>query len=300
MIKPMVSILSAVFNEEKYIREMIQSVMDQKHAAWELLFVDDGSTDSTLSLIRAAATEDSRIKVIAHGEKLGKVRAFNLAFEAASGDIIVLLAGDDRLPPDSLAVRSFALKDYGSGVPAVVYCKLKTFSADSRFDGMVLPRGTATSKSGGVIAMTRCLSSLIFPIDETLIAEDLWIGMLAENYATTVVHKTTVVLDYRIHSDNSNPRGRPFVEMSMAMAARHAAWKAILTSREHQLNMHIRTRLEGFYRAETMRQNGNTLRILTVRELPLIDRMALASMSHATLYWVRTRLYRAMSGHRNA
>src|SRR6187200_2452417 len=99
-----VSILSPVFNESLYIDEMIRTVVAQSHSDWELLFVDDGSTDETADLIHTWTLTDPRIKLVSRDQKLGKVAAFNRAFDESSGSLLVLLAGDDRLPPDSLAI----------------------------------------------------------------------------------------------------------------------------------------------------------------------------------------------------
>ena len=88
---------------------MIDSILVQSHRDWELLFVDDGSEDDTVELIEKAAGKDSRIRLVSAARKLGKVKAFNHCYAAATGQIMVLLAGDDRLPARSLAARAASL-----------------------------------------------------------------------------------------------------------------------------------------------------------------------------------------------
>ena len=83
-----ISILSPVFNEELHIEEMIESVQAQDHQDWEICFVDDGSTDATVAKIQAAAARDPRLRLIAHGSKLGKAAAFNRAYAAATGEVV--------------------------------------------------------------------------------------------------------------------------------------------------------------------------------------------------------------------
>jgi glycosyltransferase involved in cell wall biosynthesis len=214
-----ISILSAVYNEAAHIGEMVQSVLSQSEIGWELLFVDDGSTDNSVDVIRRFAGEDCRIRLVSHGVKLGKVSAFNKAFAESKGDVIVLLAGDDRLPPDSLSIRYRAMAAVGHDSPAAAFFKIRTFSKFRKFDGMVLPRGKSSSRSGGSIAMNRTLAEILFPIEESLVSEDIWLGAASVDLASSIIQKSDVVLEYRIHDGNSNPRNRPFDEMTESICA---------------------------------------------------------------------------------
>ena len=77
MSEPLVSILMPVFNEEKYISKAIDSVLSQTYINFELIIIDDGSTDKTSKVIKRYS--DKRISFYQPG-KIGKVAAFNLAF----------------------------------------------------------------------------------------------------------------------------------------------------------------------------------------------------------------------------
>ena len=63
-MQPVVSVIMPAYNTEKFIGESIQSVRDQTYANWELLVVDDGSTDQTADIIRQHATQDARVKYL--------------------------------------------------------------------------------------------------------------------------------------------------------------------------------------------------------------------------------------------
>ena len=218
-----VSILSAVHNEELHIKEMIASVREQTYCDWELLFVSDGSTDATESLITEASRQDERVRLVRGGCKIGKVAAFNLSFEASKGDVIVLLAGDDTIPPTSLADRLARFSDVNPVEDDVVaFFKLRLRSANPRHDGTTLPRGEGGSHSGGTITMTRHLAERVFPVDASLVSEDLWLVRASEGMAE-VRESPIVVLNYRIHAGNSNPRDRDFATMNAAMAQRNRA-----------------------------------------------------------------------------
>lgn len=294
-----VSVLSAVHNEEAFLREMLSSLHAQTHRNWELILVSDGSTDRTMDIVQKACLEDSRVKAAGTGEKVGKAAAFNRAYDASSGDIIVLLAGDDTLPPSSLETRVNALAGIDPATTcAVGFFKFRVMSDNPRVDGIILPRGHATSRSGGVFAMSRALAQIIFPVDERLISEDIWLSHASEALADTVREDPTIVLNYRIHSGNSNPRQRPFPEMSEAMAARHEAWRLLTESDRLQLPPSTKKRLQDLYSAELLRRRGRPLDLLFLKNLPFPDRAAMAAMSTPSLYRVRTLLDRYLSGRR--
>lgn len=64
MEKKIVSIIVPVYNAEKYLHRCIQSILNQSYKNWEAIFVNDGSTDSSLSLLQEYAKKDSRIRII--------------------------------------------------------------------------------------------------------------------------------------------------------------------------------------------------------------------------------------------
>lgn len=291
-----ISVLSPVFNEQTYIGEMLDSLRAQSHTDWEVCFVDDGSTDATVALIQEAAAADERIRLVQHGEKLGKATAFNRAYAASTGDGIVLLAGDDRLPPDSLAIRSADLESCRPGELGLAAYKLRSFSDDPSFDGMELPRGDATSASGGVLTFTRELADLVFPIPESLPSEDIWLGFAGPALTHRYVRNPVVVLEYRIHPGNSNPRGRDFETMSASIGPRHEAWRLLLEQDRFELPESDRAHLAALYAAEKHRRDGDVPAILRQRGLSLAERGSLAAMANARLWRARNRFYKVLSG----
>lgn len=90
----MVSIISPVFNAELYIRECIQSVIEQTYNDWELLLINDGSTDSSGTICEEYASNDSRIKAI-HKENTGVSDTRNIGLDIAKGEYILFLDADD-------------------------------------------------------------------------------------------------------------------------------------------------------------------------------------------------------------
>lgn len=105
-MKPLISIITPTYNHEDYIEQCIESVQGQlRYKNWELLVIDDHSSDSTVKLVRKKMKEDKRIKLIMHKKnwgifKLGK--SYNEALIKSKGDLIAILEGDDYWPEDKL------------------------------------------------------------------------------------------------------------------------------------------------------------------------------------------------------
>jgi glycosyltransferase involved in cell wall biosynthesis len=90
-----VSIVMAIYNTEKYIGEALESVLSQNHKNFELIAVDDCSTDGSARIIDAAKTKDSRIRVIRLDKNQGRMRAFAIGIGNCRGSYITALDSDD-------------------------------------------------------------------------------------------------------------------------------------------------------------------------------------------------------------
>lgn len=295
MSSPLVSILCPVWNEENHLSAMIASVRAQAYEAWELVLVDDGSTDSTPLILAQEAANDSRVRLVGDGERLGKVRAFNRAAAHARGEIICHLGGDDLATEDALAARVAAL---GSFVEekAVGFFKINAFAGDPS-SGTVLPRGIHGSRSGPSTTFTARLSEEIFPIPEALPSEDLWLAAAGAGLADHVIHDRRVVCNYRWHAGNSNPRAKSFTEMSDAMHARMKFAPLLLEWGEGRLAPETAAKLREQAALEELRRKGDVLGILRA-DAPLADRMGQASMAHPRLWRIRQALGTRASGWR--
>ena len=97
----MISIIMPVYNSEKYISEAIESVCNQSYKNWELLIVNDGSTDYTSKIIDDFAKKDSRIKVF-HRKNEGVSMARNFALNQICGEYITFIDSDDMYHADRL------------------------------------------------------------------------------------------------------------------------------------------------------------------------------------------------------
>jgi glycosyltransferase involved in cell wall biosynthesis len=93
--KPKVSVITVTFNREAFIREAINSVLAQSFTDWELLVIDDASTDNTKSIVDEYISKDSRIKYFRNEQNLGIAKTRNRGLELAEGEYIAPLDSDD-------------------------------------------------------------------------------------------------------------------------------------------------------------------------------------------------------------
>lgn len=98
--EPLVSIITPAYNSEPFIAETIQSILNQSYTNWELIIVDDCSTDETFNVIKKFS--DHRIKLFQLEENSGAAVARNHAMEKASGNFFAFLDSDDLWTKDKL------------------------------------------------------------------------------------------------------------------------------------------------------------------------------------------------------
>ena len=128
-----ISVILPVFNEEMYIKRAIESVLDQSLADFELIVVNDGSTDDTLDIIKGF--DDERIIVIDQSNR-GPGASRNSALYAASGDYIMFLDGDDWYCPDALetAYSEVTSRDCDISIFQIIKYDGENYSENSWFN----------------------------------------------------------------------------------------------------------------------------------------------------------------------
>lgn len=108
--RPSVSILVAAFNHADYIGALIESVLRQTYRDFELIIVDDGSTDATFEIACGYANNDPRVRVFRHNNR-GVTATRNRAMELSAGDFVSIVDSDDLLPPTRLALQVDAIEN---------------------------------------------------------------------------------------------------------------------------------------------------------------------------------------------
>lgn len=110
--KPLVSVLMTAYNREKYIVEAIDSVLASTYLNFELIIVDDCSTDTTVNKAELCAVNDSRVSIYKNNKNLGDYPNRNQAAKYASGEYIKYLDSDDIIYPQGLEVMISCMESY--------------------------------------------------------------------------------------------------------------------------------------------------------------------------------------------
>ncbi|MFA6339053.1 MAG: glycosyltransferase family 2 protein [Candidatus Paceibacterota bacterium] len=102
-LNPKVTVLMPVYNSEKYLREAIDSILNQTFKDFEFLIINDGSTDKSSEIIKSY--KDSRIRLIENLENLGMADNFNKGIELAQGEYVVRMDSDDISLPNRIETQ---------------------------------------------------------------------------------------------------------------------------------------------------------------------------------------------------
>lgn len=146
-----ISIIIPCYNSEKYLSACMDSVLAQSFGDFEAILIDDGSKDDTLSVARAYAQKDARVRVLAK-ENGGVAAARNLGLDHARGEWITFVDSDDLLPEDALSALLSGVRE---DVDMVV-CAHETFDEAGRRE-MVIPETRWMDKQGEA---KRCAAAL--------------------------------------------------------------------------------------------------------------------------------------------
>ena len=117
----LVSIVSPAWNSSKFIGETIESVQQQTYSNWELLVIDDASTDDTVDVVSSYCIKDNRIKCIKLPKNMGPGMARQKGIELARGQFIAFLDSDDLWYPQKLQKQISFMKNFGCAFTCTAY-----------------------------------------------------------------------------------------------------------------------------------------------------------------------------------
>lgn len=142
MNQPLVSIISPTYNHEKFIRDCIESVLAQSYTNWEMVIIDDGSTDGTFTIASEYARKDQRIKAFTQTNvgifRLGE--SYNFALKQCSGKYVAILECDDVWLPYKLSTQVDVLEKNPQCV--LSWGKAYLSSIDLKSDYYLAPQNT--------------------------------------------------------------------------------------------------------------------------------------------------------------
>ncbi|MCC7359780.1 MAG: glycosyltransferase family 2 protein [Anaerolineales bacterium] len=223
---PTVSVIMAAYNAAPYLAAAVNSVLAQTERAWELIVVDDGSTDDTPAVL-ARYSDDPRFSVIAQANG-GPAAARNRGLEAAQGTLIALLDADDvwrpgylaamraALEADPQAVAAFAGWQYmdasGAPLPQVVIAQAEGLAEALSWRNPLVPSGAVIRRA----ALEQCggFDPALRGVEDW----DLWLRLAAVGGLVVVPQ---VLVFYRTHAENLSDQVDGMEANQRALLAKH-------------------------------------------------------------------------------
>ncbi len=201
------SVAMATYNGEKYIKEQIESILNNMTENDELIISDDGSTDNTIQIIKKYQSQDERIKLI-EGPKKGVKQNFANAIENTKGKYIFLSDQDDIWMEDKM---NKILKKFKDGYTVIthdanVINENKEKIINSFFEYRKSGKGIIkniwkNTYIGCCMAFDSNIKKYILPIPNNIEMHDQWIGIIGEIKGKSYFLKDKLI-NYRRHEDN--------------------------------------------------------------------------------------------------
>lgn len=206
---PTVSVIIPAYNAEKYIEETVDSVLKQSYQNFEIIIVNDGSTDLTKDILDRLAKKDSRI-IVFHKENSGVSNSRNVGISLSKGEYLAFLDADDYWLEDNLLLKVKALEnndcdfvysdrydtdEYLNIIDTAIF-KQKSVALDNILLGKehIIP--------SNLIVNRKCTENpkIRFSPELSNLADQHFCAMLAKNYKGTYI--AAALLKYRILSSS--------------------------------------------------------------------------------------------------
>ncbi len=200
---PFVSVIMPVYNGERYIEQSIRSVIMQTYSNWELIVIDDFSSDSTAEIVKALCKEDKRVRYVKNSQNIGTAKTRNRGLDLCKGDFVALLDSDDIWYPEKLE-KQLALAE--STEADIVYCSYGIIDeyGEKLCNDFIVPETTTYEKT--LIRSVISCSTALFTrniVDKYRFRTDyyhedliMWIEMMRDGNRAFGV--TEVIADYRV------------------------------------------------------------------------------------------------------
>ncbi|MEP6992511.1 MAG: glycosyltransferase family 2 protein [bacterium] len=215
-----VDVVAAMFDGGAYLEAFLESLRSQTHRHWRLWVRDDGSADRTLEIVRRAAAEDSRIRLLGEGgPRLGAGMSFDwlVAHVPHDARYIMFADQDDVWLPDKIGTTLAAMQraERTAPGPILVHTDLTVVDAELRVIDQsfwhysrVAPEPVSLRRlvvqnvaTGATVMINRALKELAGPLPTDAVYHDWWYACVAAAFGRVVAVRTATVL-YRQHGRN--------------------------------------------------------------------------------------------------
>lgn len=208
----LVSIIIPCYNAEKYIIETIRSLINQTYSNWELIIVNDGSTDNSLAIIKEFAEKDKRISFIDKSNS-GVSDSRNKGLEKSKGDFIAFLDADDIWKPEYLEKQITNLQQANQHTISYTACQLINQNGEKlnyqirgennpQLDDFLIQKANYNTNPSGIVYKKECFEKVKgFDVNLSNNADqDILIQMLAKGNSIGYIDE--LLWDYRMHDNN--------------------------------------------------------------------------------------------------
>lgn len=205
---PLVSIVIATYNGERFLKKQLDSIFDQTYKNIEIIAVDDCSTDNTVNILNEYAAQHDNFTIVRNDHNLGYVKNFEKGFSLANGDYIAPCDQDDVWLSTKIEVLLCNIKDH-----AIAYCNSAFIDCEDNLIGNKLSDITTltdfdsplmyivgASAPGHAMLLTKkvVMNAIPFPV---LFSHDNWLGFVA-TFTSSVKFIDEVLVHYRRHDTN--------------------------------------------------------------------------------------------------
>ncbi|HLD50433.1 MAG TPA: glycosyltransferase family 2 protein [bacterium] len=255
---PFFSVVMPVYNAQEYVSRAIESVFTQSDPDWELVIIDDHSTDRTPEILRDWASRDARIRVVRNTENIKIAKSLNRGIESARGKWIVRIDADDFFTPVYLKklrihAENAPSPDYFFSSWITVVDESSKKILDVRLPGAERIRRMMKIENflyHSATSFSKRLWQKVggYPEDPTM-AEDvgMWIRFFEHKAQLAMIPQFLV--NYRIHySNNTSMNDAKLLEQT----AGTAGWKTIRQNREWRISLYLKQKMLKLARTEIL------------------------------------------------
>ena len=209
--QPLVSVIMPCYNMEKYISDTIASVRRQTFPHWELLIVDDASTDKTSEIVQDICNQDDRICFAVKSKHSGIADTRNQCLKMAKGRFLAFLDSDDLWHPEKLEQQTKFMTEHNIGFCYSSYDCVdeagnpldKTVKAAGNLDYDAYLRNTIIGCSTVMIDKT-IVGEVVVPGFRTSEDAATWLNILKKGFLAYAIDQTLTSYRIRQHSASSN------------------------------------------------------------------------------------------------
>lgn len=213
----LVSIVMATYNGEQYLSQQIDSILKQTYSNFELIVVDDASTDRTLEILDNYSKFDARVKVYSSEINIGLIKNFERGLMLANGDYLALSDQDDVFANNKIEILVNSLIQFFGCDLVVSDLRLIEENGCLISDSMWRYQNRSGQMSGHpfqrliydnfatgcAMMFTRRLRDLCIPFPNDCMVHDWWIAVVASSHKSGgICIIDNALVDYRQHSNN--------------------------------------------------------------------------------------------------